>query len=143
MVDKVFMRKIYRSNTLSLKSIRSDIKSFLSTNQVDDVDSGYIIIAVNEACMNIIQHANDGKYGGDIIVNVTLLDDKLLVKITDQADTVDANKLKGRDITNIEPGGLGIYLIKDIMDMVDYDSVGNNQGNCITMTKKIGFHDEI
>ena len=137
------MQKVYHSDSLSLKLIRSDIKDFLSKHQVDDVDAGYIIIALNEACMNIIQHANDGQYDGDIVVNVTLLDDSVSIEIIDQARTVKANKLIGRDITNIEPGGLGIHLMKDIMDTVEYSSIDNNQGNRLLMTKKIGFYNEI
>ena len=143
MVDKISMQKVYQSDSLSLKLIRADIKDFLSINHVDDIDSGYIIIAINEACMNIIQHANDGEYDGDIVVNVSLLADVLTLEITDQAHTVDTNKLIGRDITAIEPGGLGIHLIKDIMDTIEYSAIDKNQGNRLLMTKKIGFHNEI
>jgi len=133
----------YKSSSCSLKSIRDDFKHFLNVNDIGDVNAGYIIIAVNEICMNIIQHADGGHYHGNIYIEAEITNDLLTITIEDEAGRVDINNLKGRDIDKLEPGGLGLHLVNDVMDTVIYSDNKIKPGNSLTMTKKIENHDEV
>ena len=95
-----------------------------------------IVIAVNEACMNIIQH---GYAGGDgtIIVTVDRHTDHLDIRLTDFCAKVDPAKLKSRDLDDIRPGGLGVHLIGETMDETRFLTPPPGAGNLLQMTKKI------
>ena len=134
---------VYNATSCSLKKIRDDFKQYLNANGVDDVSTGYIIIAVNEICMNIIQHADGGNYTGNIFISALIEDNKLSIWIEDEAVAIDEASLKGRDINKLEPGGLGLYLVKDIMDTVTYSDRQVKTGNCLKMTKKLENPDGI
>lgn len=133
----------YKASSCSLRSIRDDFKQYLNINHVDDVTTGYIIIAINEICMNIIQHADDGNYSGNIIIRAEILDNILSICVEDEAAAVEAGSLKGRDIDKLEPGGLGLYLVNDIMDTIVYSDRSLKAGNCLIMTKRLENSDEI
>jgi sigma-B regulation protein RsbU (phosphoserine phosphatase) len=97
-----------------------------------------IVVAVNEACMNIIQHAYANEEAGEFELIIMKGDGKLHFRLTDQADHIDLNKVKSRDLDDIRPGGLGIHFINEIMD--DF-KIGHLQdegrGNYMEMIKTI------
>ncbi|MBL26372.1 MAG: serine/threonine protein phosphatase [Rhodospirillaceae bacterium] len=95
-----------------------------------------IVIAVNEACMNIIQHGYAGR-DGTIIVTVDRHDDQLDIRLTDFCAKVDPAKLKSRDLDDIRPGGLGIHLIGETMDETRFLTPPPGAGNVLQMIKKI------
>jgi len=133
----------YDANSCSLKIIREDFKQYLNANNVDDVSTGYIIIAVNEICMNIMQHADGGHYSGKIHLSASIIENVLSIWVEDEAASIDVNMLKVRDIDKLEPGGLGLFLVNDIMDTVSYINREHKSGNCLMMTKILGNTDGI
>ena len=134
---------VYNATSCSLKTIREDFKQYLNDSRVDDVNTGYIIIAVNEICMNIIQHADGGNYSGKIYISAEIINNILSIWIEDDAMVIDKTSLKGRDITKLEPGGLGLFLVNDIMDTVSYSDRDLKTGNCLKMTKRLENSDAI
>ena len=94
-----------------------------------------IVLAVGEACMNIIQHAycKDEK-GGDIILEVERQGDDMTFRLTDFAShKTRADEMKSRPLDEIRPGGLGCHLINEIMDEVKL--LDCNCGNVLQMKK--------
>ena len=55
--------------------------------------------------------------------------------IRDQGEPVDKKKLVPRDLGEIRPGGLGVYLIRSVMDNVKYINK-IDEGNYLIMSKK-------
>jgi len=96
-----------------------------------------IVIAVNEACMNIIQHAYKGDPSGEIILEILNNDSELIFKLTDFADTVDPGQIKSRELGDLRPGGLGTFFIHEIMDNWVMQPLNEQGGNSLQLTKRI------
>ena len=96
-----------------------------------------LIIAVNEACMNIIEHAYKGDRSGEIVLEILDNGEELEVLITDFADPVNLEGNQSRDLDDIRPGGLGTYFIREIMDDCVYGYLSGDSGNILRMTKRL------
>lgn len=96
-----------------------------------------IVIAVDEACQNIIRHAYGDNKKGDIILEIRRRNDEILIFLRDFADPVDATKVKPRELDDIRPGGLGTHFIREIMDEVEFLAPPADGGNLLRMIKKI------
>jgi len=96
-----------------------------------------MVIAVNEACMNVIQHAYQEHEQGEIILEILNNDSQLLFRLKDFADPVDLATIKPRDLSDIRPGGLGTHFIDEIMDECERGHLEKGKGNYLKMVKKI------
>ena len=75
-----------------------------------------IVIAVDEACQNIIRHAYGGSPNGEIELKICRGDGELIILLRDFAETIDISKVKACDLEDINPGGLGTHFIREVMD---------------------------
>ena len=96
-----------------------------------------LVIAVNEACMNIIQHAYKGDESGEIIFEMLNNEKELYFRLVDYAEPIDLGSVKPRDLNDIRPGGLGTHFIAEIMDEHDIGHLDEGKGNYLEMKKKI------
>ena len=96
-----------------------------------------LVIAINEACMNIMQHAYEGDKSGEIVLEIQKDSGELQVVLTDFAKPIDAGVIRPRDLEDVKPGGLGTYFIQEIMDDCTYGRLDNSAGNYLKMRKKI------
>jgi anti-sigma regulatory factor (Ser/Thr protein kinase) len=94
---------------------------------------------VDEACTNIIKHAYFGK-GGIINITCELQDNDFVITIKDNGRPFDPNSIPPPDLESDldrrKIGGLGIYLMKKLMDDVSY-SFNAKEGNKVVMRKKL------
>jgi anti-sigma regulatory factor (Ser/Thr protein kinase) len=118
-----------------LRLLRSIIQDALDSIGIDKVLCRNLILAINEACMNIIQHAY--QYQQNKVIQLTIMRDEggLTFILQDDAPCLDLSKIKSRDISLIRPGGLGVYFINKIMDEVRYEEC-KTQGNTLILFKK-------
>jgi sigma-B regulation protein RsbU (phosphoserine phosphatase) len=95
-----------------------------------------IVLAVGEACMNIIQHAYRQDEHGNIILEVEKYGDNVTFRLTDfAAHKTRAEEMQSRPLDEIRPGGLGCHLINEIMDEVKLIDCGTSCGNVLQMKK--------
>ncbi len=66
-----------------------------------------------------------------------LVDDELIVRITDFAKPVDCYAIKSRAMDDIRPSGLGVHLMRKVMDEVRFLERPGGIGNVLEMKKKI------
>ena len=127
-MSQTLFKQQFSAHTDQLQQLRkwareSALQAGLEEEQIEQV-----VIGVNEACMNIIEHAYK-KQPGDIIFEVIQEPNQLIFQLTDFAETIDCSCIKSRELDDIRPGGLGVHFIKQAMDKVEYlpgkDSVGN------------------
>lgn len=103
-------------------------------------DAVYAVeLAVDEACTNIIEHAYGGESNGNIEVTCKTTYDGLTVTLRDFGRPFNPKKipnpnLKGR-LKDLKSGGAGLYLIRKMMDEVNFDFTPN-QGNTLTLVKR-------
>jgi len=97
-------------------------------------DARKIILAVDEACSNIIKHA----YGGDTTktITVTVEDgaERFTVKLRDVGRKPDVSTIAPRDLGDVRPGGLGTHFMASAFDQVDYDT-HLDQGTLLTLVR--------
>lgn len=96
-----------------------------------------VVLAVDEACQNIIRHAYGGA-GGDIVVQLGRDDHQLVVRLIDFAAPVDCAKICSRALDDIRPGGLGTHFMRSVMDEVAFMTPPPGAGNMLQMIKRIG-----
>lgn len=96
-----------------------------------------IVLAVDEACQNIIRHAYGGDPTREIILDVRRSRDRIVFDIVDFADPVDVGEIKPRKLDDIRPGGLGTHFIKECMDKTEYPPPPEGAGNLLRMVKRI------
>jgi len=94
-----------------------------------------IVLAVDEACSNIIKYAYAGDATKTISLTVTDETDHLSVRLIDLGKKVDAAKIAPRDLDDVRPGGLGTHFMSAVFDSVVYDT-GQEQGTVLTLLKK-------
>lgn len=99
--------------------------------------SEQLVIAVNEACMNVIEHAYKGDVNGEIILEIHNNGDSLFFRLLDRAEPVDLDSVKPRDLDDLRPGGLGTHFIREIMDECHMGHLEGGTGNYLEMRKKI------
>ena len=96
-----------------------------------------LVIAVNEACMNIIQHAYKGDESGEIVFEMLNNEKELHFRFVDYAHPIDLDSVKPRDLDDIRPGGLGTHFIAEIMDEYNIGHLDEGEGNYLDMKKNI------
>ena len=120
-----------------LKMVREQVQQAVSQLTCPKKLVSDLIIAVNEACMNIMEHAYKGDRSGEIVLEMNDNGGEIEVILTDFADPVDPATIEPRDLDELRPGGLGTYFIQEIMDACDYGRLEDARGNVLRMTKRI------
>ena len=99
-----------------------------------------IMLAVDEACTNIIKHAYKSSPEGEIILNVEYDDEKFTITIIDYGKSFNPESIPQPDLQKYyrehKVGGLGIYLMKSLMDDVKYTSIPGKY-NQVLLSKNI------
>ncbi|KKY02141.1 histidine kinase [Paraclostridium benzoelyticum] len=98
---------------------------------LDDIED--IKVAVSEACTNAIKHSLDDKF----LVQFSVLENGLTIEVEDKGTGYDVESLQEPDLTNPKESGLGLFIIKTLMDEVSTIS-NSDVGTRVKMTKYLG-----
>ena len=94
---------------------------------------------MDEALCNVINHGYQRRPDGPIWLNLWALDGDdqpgLKVVIEDRARQVDPAQIQSRNLEDIRPGGLGVHIIREIMDEARYEK-REGGGMRLTMVKR-------
>jgi len=126
--DKTKEKKlIVKSRTENLSRIRNFICDFTSDIGFSSEAIDNIMLAVDEACTNIIRHAYKYHPDGEIIIKLKCSGKKLTITIIDYGASFAPDSIPEPDLRKYykqhKVGGLGMYLMKTLMDDVKYISV--------------------
>ena len=122
-----------------LQPLRNFVRELASQQGCCDENLDCMVMAINEACMNVMQHAYGGREDGEIIVEFWKDENELLVRIFDFAEKVDLHAIKSRDLDEVRPGGLGVHIIHQVMDSVEYKNHPESVGNVLEMRKQLSM----
>ena len=128
------------SKTENLSLIRDFVseKALNAGIQMDTVEK--IMLAVDEACTNIIKHAYKYSPDGEIIINIDYNEKKFTITIIDYGKSFEPDSVPLPNLQKYyhehKVGGLGIYLMKSLMDDVKYTSVPGKY-NQVLLSKNI------
>ena len=121
----------------NLKMARDEIAGAIGRVGCSEEVGRSVVVAVNEACMNIIQHGYRGDPAGEIVLEILNDGEQLLVELRDSARTADPQKVCPRKLEDLRPGGLGTHFIQEIMDDFTMCAGPGGKGNVWRMTKTI------
>ncbi|MCP4020731.1 MAG: ATP-binding protein [Desulfobacteraceae bacterium] len=123
------------SHPKHLKDIRNLLKKITAAGNLSQVASDSIILAVDEACSNIIRHSYNNDPGGKIELFFNLDAKRLSIRIVDYGTPCSPKILKPKVTEELQPGGLGIQIIHQVMDSVTYD-FNDKDKNVLLMIKE-------
>jgi anti-sigma regulatory factor (Ser/Thr protein kinase) len=143
-----------RSNPLLLSGVRELIVALAKRLGFSDDAGGQVALAVDEALCNVIRHgyqrqpdrpiwlsiwAEGGSWAGETPTATGSAGgerpDALRIVVEDEAQQVDPEAIRSRSLDEIRPGGLGVHIIKTVMDEARYEKRGPT-GMRLTMVKK-------
>ena len=117
--------------------VREVTARFCNICGLDEDLTGDLRLAVDEACSNVIKHAYAGDTSKSIIVKYAVSGKEIRVAIEDTGKKTLPEMLKGRDLDDVRPGGLGIHFIRRVFDQMTLDPK-KKRGNRLTLTRRIG-----
>lgn len=134
--DQLFFLS-FCSRPSRLKLLRCVIRDAADMSGLDEKGTDEVVLAVNEACMNIIQHAYEMDPNGRIDLTVSRDGKALVFLLRDYAGCIDVDKVCSRDLDDVRPGGLGVHLIDCLMDESGFLETPEGGGNLFQMKKFI------
>jgi serine/threonine-protein kinase RsbW len=122
-----------------LNAIRDFVTQAANDASLDESGVCAVEMAVDEACSNIIEHAYKGIQDGDIECTCDSNEAALTVILRDHGQAFDISSVPVPDIASAledrKIGGLGVFLIRKLMDTVRYERLGE-AGNVLTMIRE-------
>ena len=122
----------------NLQSVRDFVRTTLSQKGISDQDSYLTVLAIDEICANLMIHSNCCDNDKQINLNLNFLEDQLQITITDYGISFNYDNHVDSVIEDLvadkKKGGLGLLLVKRIMDSVSYESF-NGYNNWVLMKK--------
>jgi anti-sigma regulatory factor (Ser/Thr protein kinase) len=110
----------FKSDPRLLHIVRSVVGQMAALVGFSEEDTQFIILAVDEACANIIRHAYQGRQDGEIRISCRESADGIEFLLTDQGAPCDPACFPKRSLDEVRPGGLGLPLIQAVMDRVEF-----------------------
>ena len=121
---------VISSSTDYLSLVRSFIELHGREFELSNKEIAHISLAVDEACTNIIKHAYKGSENGKIKIKIDKKKNKFIVKLTDNGLHFDPSIVPEPNVEQSQKmkkgGGLGMFLMKNIMDEVKYNAKGKS-----------------
>ncbi len=122
-----------------LDEIREFVAEIAREGGFNDKEVYSLQLAADEAATNIIEHAYEGVPDADFDVTCDVCGDTLTITMRDEGRPFNPANVKlpnlKADIYERKIGGLGLYLMRKLMDDVHYIS-NPKTGNLLTMTKR-------
>src|SRR5471030_239667 len=125
----------FSSHTGNLALMRNYVRRFLEAFPFSERQRTLMVLGVDEACTNIIRHAYHLRDDQLISLSLEGLRNCIRMRLRDYGKQTAVHSMQGRSHDLIKPGGLGLHLIRDAFDKVDY--VVKARGTELVMTKNL------
>jgi len=100
-----------------LATVRGAIEGLSKCIGFHERSRALIALAIDEALTNVIRHGYDNQNNGMIWLHLWRSAEPrgLRIIIADLGKVTDRSKIKGRELDDVRPGGLGVHIIKETM----------------------------
>ena len=121
----------------AMAEMRRLLTETLARLRVGDRERERLVLAVHEACANVIRHAYRECGTGSIALSVERVRGQLRIRLRDHAPPVDPNCVKPRDLSECRAGGLGVNIIDETMDRWRLRPLKHRAGNVLCMRRRL------
>jgi len=122
-----------------LDEIREFVGDIARAGGFGDKDVYNIQLAADEAASNIIEHAYEGVSDGLLELSCGVKGNTITIILVDHGESFDPSAVPmpdlKADLSERKIGGLGIFLMRKLMDEVHYEAKPN-KNNVLTMIKR-------
>jgi serine/threonine-protein kinase RsbW len=122
-----------------LDEIREYVGEIARKGGFGEKDVYNIQLATDEAASNIIEHAYDGVKNGVLDLSCGMEGDAIKITLTDYGEPYDPSIIPipdiKADLSERKIGGLGIFLMRKLMDEVHYEP-RSDKSNVLSMIKR-------
>ena len=120
--------------------INKSIREHLSGNKIETYVCNAVEICLTEALNNVIKHAYKGENSNQIEIIIRINNNQLEIDIVDEGSPrknliISELNFDPTKIDNLPESGMGLYIIKQLMDELNYYSL--NGKNYFTLRKQI------
>ena len=134
---EILFRRSFPAKPEQMREVRSLLRSALDDAGVESGIRDKLVLAVDEACCNIIRHAYGPHATGDIDLRLTSDNGELEFRVVDSAPAVDPCCVKAKPLGEFRSGGLGVALIETVMDDWSLQALPGGKGNRLIMHKRV------
>lgn len=127
----------YAARTESLAEVRTVVHATTLSAGGSETCADETVLAVNEACMNILQHGYHFAAGQQFRVEISEEDRTLVILLCDNGEEATEDKLKPRAFDDVRPGGLGVHFIRELTDTIAYLPPSDAWRNRLQITKRL------
>ncbi|MHC4455884.1 MAG: ATP-binding protein [Planctomycetota bacterium] len=130
------------ANPEYLSVARTAVRQVVQVLGLEEDKGEPITLAVVEALTNVIRHSYGGPCEKPIIIKLNKIEHgnknkpALEIVIRDFGKQVDPKGIKGRDLAELSPGGVGVHIIRSVMDEIEFSNA-DDCGMQLRMVKYI------
>ena len=126
MNDSPHIRIELLSDPRYLCGVREMVSAVAERLGFSEEECGQIKLAVDEALCNVVCHGYGKRTDRPIWLSLSPVYngsqvEQLKIVIEDEARQVDPESIQGRNLDDVRPGGLGVHIIREIMDEVRFE----------------------
>ena len=134
---KQLLEQVFPADAGTLADVRSVVREACRYAGCSEDCREQVVLALNEACMNVIQHGYRFVEGQQFVLRLAVDDGILQAQLLDNGSPVSDNDLRPRGLEAIRPGGLGVHFMRELMDEVGYLPAPEGFVNCLQLRKRI------
>ncbi|MEX2215911.1 MAG: ATP-binding protein [Phycisphaeraceae bacterium] len=127
------------SDPCNLCVVRAAVSAAADRFGLDEPARDKVVLAVDEAMTNVIRHGYKQRTDGAIDVTLSRVRDNgrsgIQVVIEDEVGPVDVERIARRSLDEVRPGGLGVNIIYESFDQVEYSPRPDAVGLKLTLRK--------
>ncbi len=111
-----------------LRDIRSFTEKILRDHEMNELERSSVVLAIDEVCANLIIHGHHEQSRDELKLQIDVKPSKVVFDIMDTSAIFDINNYETPQLEDIikkqRKGGLGLMLVKKIMDDIKIFSRG-------------------
>ena len=111
----------FASHPANLSLVRDFIRQFIKPYPFSESEKDLIVLGLDEACTNVIRYAYHHEPNQLICLVCEQMESGVRFLLRDFGLQAEPEALCGRPLDLVQPGGLGIHLIRRAFDQVDYN----------------------
>ena len=125
----------FASHPGNLCLVRDFVRQFLEPIRLPAIEKDLIVLGVDEACTNVIRHAYRHEPDKPMHLVCEEHAGHVVFRLRDFGTQCEASRLKGRALEVVQPGGLGIHLIRRAFSTVVYEQ--RSEGTELILRKEL------